>query len=248
MELPALKQEFPEFKTVGSQDLQDVIERLDRAFANFFRKVREKNRKADFPRVKSRDRYDSFTLKQAGWKLDGRYLHISNVGRLTLFLSRPVEGEIKTVTVRRTAASKWLVVFSCDNVPTREFPGPVHEAGGIDVGATTFLADSYGNVVENPKYFRRVQKHLARRQRSLSRKKKGSKRLKKARILVAKAYEKVTDKRRDFCHKTALWYVIRYNMICVESLMILNMVRNRHLAKSIMDSAWGIFLAILSAK
>ena len=135
--LPALKNAFPEYKDVGSQCLQDVIERLDRAYKAFFRRLKA-GEDPGFPRFKSRDRYDSFTLKQAGWRLEGRYLTIANVGRFKLFLSRPVEGEIKTVTVRR-AAGKWFVAFSCDNVRAREFPEPVKEAAGLDVGVKRFL-------------------------------------------------------------------------------------------------------------
>jgi hypothetical protein len=73
--------------------------------------------KAGFPRFKGYGRYDSFTLKQAGWKLAGRCLALVWVGLFKLFLSRPIEGGIKTVTVRRTPSGKWLVAFSCDNVP-----------------------------------------------------------------------------------------------------------------------------------
>ena len=64
--------------------LQDVIERLDRAYKAFFRRVKNGTGKAGFPRFRSRDRYDSLTLKQTGWKLDGKYLTIRNVGRFKL--------------------------------------------------------------------------------------------------------------------------------------------------------------------
>ena len=77
----------PEYAEVGSQVLQDVIERLDKAYKAFFRRVKHGNGKVGFPRFRSRDRYDSFTLKQTGWKLDGKYLAVRNVGRFKLRLS-----------------------------------------------------------------------------------------------------------------------------------------------------------------
>ncbi len=100
-ELPELKKAFPEFRQVNSQVLQDTVERLGKAMQGFFSRLKKVGEKAGFPRFKSYHRYDSFTLKQTGWKLDGRYLKIKGIGILKLFLSREIEGRIKTITVRR---------------------------------------------------------------------------------------------------------------------------------------------------
>ena len=227
--------------------LQDVLERLDKAYKAFFRRVKQKGEKAGFPRFKGKDRYDSFTLKQAGWKLEGRYLTITRVGRFKLFLSRPILGYIKTITVRRTPSGKWLVAFSCDNVPERTAPFS-DKTVGIDVGIKSFSVDSDGGVVDNPKFFRKSEKLLRRRQRALARKKPGSMRRSKARVLVAKAHQKITNQRRDFLHKTANQYIQTYSTIKVESLKIRNMVSNRHFSKSISDASWGTFFELLSCK
>ncbi|NBJ17082.1 MAG: transposase, partial [Dehalobacter sp. 4CP] len=131
-QLPDLKKAFPEFKQVNSQALQDVIERLGKAFDGFFRRIR-KGQKPGFPRFRGYNRHDSVTLKQTGWKLEGRYLTITNIGKIKLFLSRPMEGEIKTVTICRTATGKWFVCFSCNNVAEKILPDTGRETG-IDVG------------------------------------------------------------------------------------------------------------------
>jgi len=246
-QLPELKEAYPEFKVVGSQVLQDVIQRLDKAFQAFFQRVKQGNGKAGFPRFKSRNRYDSFTLKQSGWTLDGKYLYIKNVGRFKLFLSRPVEGKIKTITIRRTSTNKWFVSFSCNDVPIKEIPASNQEIG-IDVGIKHFLVDSQGNSIENPKYFRQSEKLLKRRQRSLCRKKKGSNRRSDARLLVAKAHEKIANQRKDFLHKVANVYIKRFQTIYIEDLNIKGMIKNRHLSKSIFDSSWGMFFKFLSYK
>jgi len=246
-QLPELRKSSVEFKAVGSQVLQDVIQRLDKAYKAFFQRVKKGNGKVGFPRFKSKNRYDSFTLKQSGWKLEGGYLYIKNVGRFKLFLSRPIEGKIKTITIRRSSTNKWFVSFSCDDVPVRKLPETTAEVG-IDVGIKHFLVDSQGNFVKNPKYFKQSEKLLKRRQRSLCRKKKGSNRRNKARLLVAKTHEKVANQRKDFLHKVANAYINRFQTIYIEDLNIKGMVRNRHLSKSISDSSWGMFFRFLTEK
>jgi len=246
-QLPELKEEFPEFKAVNAQVLQGVIERLQKAFDAFFRRIKGKGEKAGFPRFKGKDRYDSFALKQNGYKIKGRYLYISNVGRFKLFLSRPIEGDIKTVTIRHTPAGKWFVCFSCDNVPTKEIPKAISEVG-IDVGIKEFLVDSTGHSIANPKFFRQSEKIMRRRQRALARKGRGSHRRNKARILVAKSYERIVNQRKDFLHKVANFYIESYKTIYIEALNIKGMVKNRHLSKSIADASWGMFFELLSYK
>jgi len=246
-ELPELKVAFPEYGNVGSQVLSDVIERVDRAYKAFFRRVKNKRGKAGFPRFKGADRYDSFTLKQSGWRLDGKYLSIKKVGRFKLRLSRPIDGVIKTVTIRKNATGKWYVCFSCDNVPQKRLPES-DKAVGIDVGIKSFSVDSDGNSVDNPVYFRQSERLLRVRQRTLSRRAKGSQGRRDARILVAKAHEKVRNQRNDFLHKVANHYINNYGTICVEDLNIKGMVRNHNLAKSISDGSWGTLIGLLDYK
>lgn len=245
-QLPNIKKNFPEIKIVNSQTLQDVLERLDKAYKNFFRRVKN-GENPGFPRYKNSNSYNSFTLKQTGYKLEGRYLYITNIGRFKLFLSRPIEGIIKTVTIRRMPTGKWFVAFSCDNVPAKQFPNTNKEVG-IDVGIKSFCVDSEGGIVDNPKFLRESEKLLRRRYRKLSRRKKGSKRRNKARILVAIAHEKIVNQRKNFLHKVANKYIENFQTIYIEDLKIQNMVKNRHLSKSISDSSWGTFFQFLSYK
>ena len=246
-ELPELKVDFPEYGDVGSQVLQDVLERLDRAYKAFFRRRANQEGKGGFPRFRGRYRYDSFTLKQAGWKLDGRYLTIRNVGKFKLRLSRDIQGDIKTVTIRRESTGKWYACFSCDNVPEKKLMES-NEAIGIDVGIKSFCVDSEGGNTDNPQYLKQSLRELRIKQRTLSRRKKGGMRRGKARLQVAKAHEKVRNQRRDFLHKLANHYVRDYGVIAVEDLNIKGMVRNHNLARSISDAGWGTFIGLMEYK
>jgi putative transposase len=245
-ELPDIKESLPEYKEVGSQVLQETLARLDLAFKAFFRRIK-RNEKPGFPRFKSKNRYDSFTLKNTGWHLDGRYLWVHNVGRIKMNLSREIQGSIKTITIRRSSTGKWYACFACDNIPEKKLE-PNDKVVGLDMGIASYLTDSEGNHVENPKWLKESQSDLRRKQRRLSRRVKGSKRRAKARILVAKAHEKVSNQRLDFQHKLANQYIKNYGTIVIEDLGIQNMVQNHHLAKSISDCAWGQFFQLLKYK
>jgi putative transposase len=245
-QLPELKEYFPEYSEVGSQVLQDVIERLDKAYANFFRRVKNGTSKVGFPRFRGEDRYDSFTLKQYGWRLDGKYLIISNLGRFKIRLSRPIDGDIKTITIKRES-SKWYACFSCDNVPEKKL-SKLDNSVGLDVGIKSFLVDSDGVIIDNPKYSKQSEALLRVRQRILSRRNKGSNRRKDARILVSKVHEKIKNQRNDFLHKLANQYIKSYGTLIFEDLNIEGMVQNHCLAKSISDASWGKFYELCAYK
>ncbi|WP_019550162.1 RNA-guided endonuclease InsQ/TnpB family protein [Thermus scotoductus] len=247
--LPEIRTELPEYKGVHSQVLQNVIERVDRAFQGFFRRVKA-GQKAGYPRFKGKGRYDSFTFPQAGTtgvKLQGggKRVLLYGIGSVKVKLHRPLEGRLKTATVKREG-EHWYIVFTCEVEP-RPLP-PNDQAIGIDLGTNPhFLVTSEGERVEAPRYFQKAQAKLAAAQRSLARKKRGSNRRKQARKRVAKLHRKIANQRRDFHHKLARKLVNHYGTIAHEDLNILGLARSRT-AKGVLDAGWAQFLAILAYK
>ncbi len=242
-----LRESFPEYKDVFCDTLQEVMQRLDKTYANFYRRVKQNAKSVGFPRYKSIRRYDSFTLKVSGWKLDGKYLTISKIGKFKLRLSRPIEGDIKTLTIYKSRTNKWYACFSCDNIPTQNLLDS-DKTVGIDVGISSFLIDSEGGRVDNPQYFINSESLLQKRQRILSRKAKGSKRQNKARMLVNKTHEKIRNQRNDFLHKIANYYIYNYRTIVIETIYIPGLTKGHRLGKAIHDAGWGKFYELLDYK
>ena len=246
-ELPDVKAACPEVAEVNAQVLQDVILRVERTYQDFFRRIKD-GETAGSPRYQGWGRYTSFTYPQygGGVALDGSVLSLSKIGRIRIRLHRPLEGAPKTVTISREADG-WYACISCAEVPIAPLPSTGRETG-IDVGLKAFLVTADGEVIENPRHYRKAEKHLATAQRRVARRKKGSNRRKKAVKLLARKHQTVKRQRSDFHHKTALMLVQQFDTIYLEDLQVRNMVRNRRLAKSISDAGWGQFRTILTFK
>jgi putative transposase len=226
--------------------LQAICRRAQRAYENFFRRVKA-GRPAGFPRFKSYLRFNSITFPSHGdgCRLTGNRLYIQGVGTLKVKLHRPVGGTIKTVTLKRVGA-RWYAVLVCE-VAIVPLPATA-QAVGIDLGLASFLMTDAGKPVEHPQPLRAAQARLRRAQRSLARKKRGSKRRQKQRRRVARLHEKIANVRRDFQHQTAHKLIVAFDVICHEDLQVKNMVQNHCLALSISDAAWGQFITILVGK
>src|SRR5215813_553041 len=137
--LPDWKQARPSLKLVHSQVLQIVQVRVDLAFQAFFRRAKQGAEDAGYPRYKKPERYRSITYPQYGngVTIRGNDLLVSKIGRIKVVWHRPVEGEIKTVTLKRSRTDKWYVTFSVEVTPKRL--RPTTEIVGVDVGLTSFL-------------------------------------------------------------------------------------------------------------
>src|SRR5439155_20258228 len=118
---------------------------------------------------------------------------------------------------------------------------PTGTAIGIDLGLTHFYTGSDGQEKENPRFLRRSERALKRLGRKVSRKLKGSKNRAKARIRLARKHLEVQGQRRDFAAKTARALVMSNDVIAYEDLRVANMVKNRHLSRSISDAGWRAF-------
>jgi putative transposase len=249
--LPAWKAEHGFLKKAHSQALQNACVRVDLAFKAFFRRVKA-GETPGFPRFRSRFRYDSLTFPGSGFKLtdDGK-LDVSKIGRVKIILHRPIEGAIKTLTVKRTSTGKWFASFSCEVEAKPLVANP--KAVGIDVGLLNFATLSTGEVVENPRFFKQARKALAKVSRRIAKHEKGTPERRFHRQAVALTHEKTANRRKDFAHKLSHRLVRDFGILCFEDLNVKNMSKSAAgtvenpgtnvaqktgLNRSIFDAAW----------
>ena len=247
--LKVMKDDDKWLQKVHSQVLQDVLKRLDKAFQNFFLRVKA-GEKPGYPRFKSIDRYDSFTFPQAGYKIeDGNKLILSKIGAITLKQHReiPEEAVIKTCAIKRDV-NQWYVSFVVEFPDAKIEKKEIKSVVGIDVGLNAMATLSTGEKIPNPRWLRTSEQKLAKEQRKLSRKKKGSKNRKKQKIKVAKVHRTIRNQRKDFNHKLSQELVDRYDLIIFEDLKIKNMLKNHYLAKSISDVGWNQLVSFVNYK
>ena len=230
---------------VHSHILQVVVADLDKAYAAFFRRLKT-GEKAGFPRFKGRNRFRTFGFKEEGngFKIDGRRLRLSGIGRVAVRWHRPLEGKVKTLRVTRKAG-KWYASFCCE-VETAPLP-PCAKEVGIDAGLSSLFVLSTGAKVENPRWYRRSQAKLRILQRAVARKKLGGSNRRKAVRRLSGFTERVANRRKDYLNKLACMLVSCIGFIALEDLSIRRMVHG-NFAKSILDAGWGFFKQRLLAK
>lgn len=245
--LKTLRKSSPQFAELNFSSCQATLRRLDKAFAAFFRRVKA-GQQPGYPRFKGQHQFSSveFPSYNDGVKLIDGKLRVQGVGLLKIKVHREIEGEIKTVTIKREA-DRWYAIFSCDLGDVKVEPSKAPPVG-IDVGLEHFLTDSNGSHEQNPKFYRNELPKLRRQQRSASRKKLGGKNRRKANKKVARTHARVANLRREKHHKVALGLVRRFGLVAVEDLNIKGMLKNHRLARAIQDAAWGGFLSTLEHK
>lgn len=243
--LTALKKtpEHAWLNEVSSVPVQQALRHLQTAFANFFAK------RAKYPSFRRKDGVQSAEYTTSGFRWDGSSLKLAKMDEpLAIRWSRtlPKGAKPTTVTASKDTAGRYHVSILCDDVVSAK--KKAKSQVGIDLGLTHFAILSTGEKIAAPNTFRKNEAKLAKLQRRLSKKQKGSANRLKAKLKVARMHAKTADSRRDFLHKLSTRLINENQVIAIESLAVINMQKNRALAKSISDASWSEFVRQLTYK
>lgn len=238
------RRRFPQWNKLGSQAVQDVGERVDRSYKAFFQHHKQKRRgRKSPPGFKKRRRYSSFTLKQAGYRFHDESNIVTIMGKdYKYWKSRPLEGKIKTVTVKRTPLGEFFIFVVCEKEVNQVLPR-AGKAVGYDFGLKHFLTADDGSAIDSPEWYKASLKELRQAHRALSRCQKGSNNRRKALLHLNRVYERISNKRRDWFFKLVNRLVGENAVICLEDLNLDGM--KRLWGRKVSDYAFAEFVGIL---
>jgi len=266
LELTKLKKDNLWMGEISKWVGQDALRRLDVAYNNYFKslknklvskkkKKRKKKKKytenqiklrqhvESFPKLKKkRDNSDSFTFPASAnlVEVKGDRVKLPKLGWLKTFetIEDKIKGRLLSATVSQEGEF-WNISlnYEFEQEPEKH----KGESVGIDLGIKTLATLSNGATVENPKFLKNSEKKLKREQRWLSRKKKGSKNFLKQKTKLQRVHRTIRNQRLDNLHKTTSYLTKKFYVICLEDLNIKGMLSNHKLAKHIQDCSFYEF-------
>jgi putative transposase len=250
--LPEWKDKWTEWKTVHSKALQMAVRRIKTSEA-VLDELKERGYEVGGLKWKSPREYRSITYNQSGFDVDSNTgsaghatVNFSKIGTFHLDYHRPLptqqDATIKQVTLKKEKTGDWFVCIMIEHEP--EYPEPPNvediepeDTVGIDLGITKLIHDSDGRTFA-PLDEEEDRERIEKRHRSLSRKQHESKNWNRARQELARAYERLSNRREDYREKLASWYTRKYDAVFLEDLDVGSMMQQNGNSRNIASMSW----------
>lgn len=227
-----------------SWTVQEVLERQEDSFRRFFKKLAKRP-----PKFKKPENFSSLVFKgnskTGGYILNGNTLFIRKHKQLFKFsFSRNYEGNVKQIRIKRHKTGKYSLYITTDLFVTNTKRKTHNGASiGLDFGLKMYLTGSDGTKIESPRFFKQSEKEIKKLSKKVSKAVKGSNNRKKKKLELSKAYEKISNRRKDWQYKLANDLCCKYDYIFIEDLNINGM--KSLWGKKVSDLSHSSFVSIL---
>jgi len=240
------KAQFNFLNDVSAGALQQQDQNISAFKKQFFNPSRKT--KVGSPSFKHKEMKASYKLPNRKFDVRGDEIYLEKIGLVDIKINNsiPKNAKLLSCTVSRNSTNQYFVSIAVE-VDIKQLP-KTGKTIGIDLGIKDFVITSEGDKHAAKKWFRDNQTKLRKEQKRLSKKKKDSVRYKKNKQRIAKIYNDLVNQRNYFQHNLSKHLVEKYDIICLESLNVKGMLKNRKLSKAILEVSWSSFITMLKYK